>query len=171
MTTTTTTEQFPSLVFDTSFLTDPHKFDPFFIGHHRLFERFAGTKMNATNYPPYNIIQDDDETYIIEVALAGWDIKNLDVVRKEGVLFINGTQQEERESSKFMHKGISARSFTRQFTLLDTVEVQSVEFGNGILRILLKNIIPESKKPKTYPIADTTTPRKVSSGDKTLLVE
>jgi molecular chaperone IbpA len=51
-----------------------------------------------------------------------------------------------------VHRGISARAFTRTFTLADYVEVVGASAENGILNIELERQVPEEQKPKTVAI-------------------
>ena len=137
------------------------KFDPFFVGADRLWRhvddlhKMAATNQ-ASNYPPYNIIKDDEDHYTIEMAVAGFTEEDLEV-----------TLEDE---SKLLHRGIANRSFTRQFTLSDTIEIKGANLENGMLFIVLKNVIPDSKKPKKIEV---TTRSKVteSKEEKELLTE
>ena len=104
-----------------------------------------------TNYPPYDIIKEDEETFIIEFALSGFKKDDLNIVVKENHLTIEG-DYVRAEESEYLHKGIAKRSFTRDFVLADTLNVEDVTFSEGILRITLKQIVPEEQKPKKIEI-------------------
>lgn len=133
---------------DTSILNDP-----FFIGFDRMLDRMNTTNtLSATKYPPYNIIKTEDSQYELQLAIAGFTYDDLEITLKEGQLTINGNQTEE-EPKNYLHKGISARNFSRQFTLMDTIVVNGAALEDGILTVQLENVIPEEKKPRKIDIS------------------
>ena len=121
------------------------------IGFDRLFDVMNSIRGTDTNYPPYDIIKQDEETFIIEFALSGFKKDDLNIVVKENHLTIEG-DYVRAEESEYLHKGIAKRSFTRDFVLADTLNVEDVTFSEGILRITLKQIVPEEQKPKKIKI-------------------
>ena len=125
--------------------------DPFFIGFDSLATKLqnAGT---ATNYPPYNLIKTGDDSYLIELAVAGFDEEDFDIELHDGVLTIQAEVKEADEAPDYLHRGIAARSFVRKFTLADTIQVEGVSLHQGMLTVQLQNVIPEEKKPKKIPI-------------------
>ena len=125
--------------------------DPFFIGFDRVLDRMHQTGSSQPNYPPYNIRKVDDDNYVIELALAGFNQDELDVEVKDGVLTVEG-KKDEKSEAQYLHRGISARQFRRKFTLSDTIVVRGVEYQNGILYVELENVIPEEKKPRKISI-------------------
>ena len=146
------------------------QYDPFTtVGFDRIFERIQAmhqpTDRGASNYPPYNITKESDTTYIVEMAVAGFTEESLDIQVKEGILTVEG-KVEDSEDKEYIHKGIAARAFTRTFTLAETVIVKDAGLENGMLRILLENVIPEEQKPKKIKIG-----QKLSTGEKELLQE
>jgi len=133
---------------DTSMLNDP-----FFIGFDRMLDRMNTTNtLSTTKYPPYNIIKTEDSQYELQLAIAGFTYDDLEITLKEGQLTINGNQTEE-EPKNYLHKGISARNFSRQFTLMDTIVVNGATLEDGILTVQLENVIPEEKKPRKIDIS------------------
>ena len=129
------------------------------IGFDRMFEELNRTFANSKqdNYPPHNIVQLDDTHYVIEVAVAGFEDSDLDVELKDSVLTVKGqkTREEGSEETKYLHKGISARNFTRTFQLAENVEVRGANVKNGILAVALELVVPEEKKPKKIAISYT----------------
>ena len=121
------------------------------IGFDRLFDVMNNIRGTDTNYPPYDIIKKDEETFVIEFALSGFKKDDLNIVVKENHLTIEGDYVRVEES-EYLHKGIAKRSFTRDFVLADTLNVEDVTFSEGILRIILKQIVPEEQKPKKIKI-------------------
>jgi len=110
----------------------------------------------TSTFPPHNIIKLDDYQYIVELAIAGFTKQEVTITLKDGLLEIKG-QKNPEEEVQYLHKGIGTRSFIKTIKLADTVEVRGAEFKDGILRVGLENVIPESKKPRTIEIGDSLT--------------
>ena len=124
-----------------------------------LIRRFGvGFDINLTanqvqqNYPPYNMIRRTDDEFVIEIAVAGFKPGEINVEVEGNQLKVHGDQTKDDAQVEFMHRGISARSFVRQWTLAEHVEVVNAEQENGILSIELKRRVPEEKKPKAIAI-------------------
>ena len=128
--------------------------DPFFVGFERIADQVnAAAKIaGAQKYPPYNILKADDNSYLIELAVAGFSEKDIDIELHDGILVISGDNDVGEKEDKYIFKGIANRNFERRFTLADTVQVEGVTLEQGILTIHLKNMIPEEKKPRKIPI-------------------
>jgi molecular chaperone IbpA len=124
------------------------------IGFDSLFEQlnrnFANSKTD--NYPPHNVVKLDDTHYVIEVAVAGFAEDEIDVELKENVLTVRGEQVKQDNEVEYLHKGISARNFTRTFPLAEHIEVRGATVKNGILAIALEQVVPEENKPKKIAI-------------------
>ena len=112
------------------------------------------TLPKVPTYPPYNIRKVDDNKYVIELAVAGFGKQDVELELQDGVLTIKGQTSANNDGTEFLFKGIADRSFTRQFTLADTVEVKNADMLNGMLRIWLERFIPEEKKPKKIDITE-----------------
>ena len=128
---------------------DPYK--PFTIGFDSFLDRLTSIPIDVPSYPPYNIRKIDDLKYSIELALAGFDKKNIEITYADNSLTVKSKKQDE-ESTGFMHKGISQRAFTRSFCLADDVIVHGAKFDNGMLCVELEKVVPDEKKPKTIKI-------------------
>jgi len=126
---------------------------PLSIGFDEVFNRLDQLKeMNSTqSFPPYNIIQIDEETFNIELAIAGYGKDSVSITRQDGELLVEGKTDVDNVR-KYLHKGISGRNFKRSFALAEDVEVIGASFENGILTIGLKRIVPEEKKPQIIEI-------------------
>ena len=126
--------------------------DPFFVGFERIADRVnsAAKIAGVQKYPPYNIIKTDENSYLVELAVAGFKEEDIDIELHNGVLAITGHIEDKEDN--YIFKGIANRSFERRFTLADTVQVEEVILEQGILTVKLKNIIPEEKKPRKIPI-------------------
>jgi molecular chaperone IbpA len=129
------------------------------IGVDRLFGRIMDQIDHAstTNYPPYNILKTGDDTFEIQVAVAGFGQGEIDVAVRDGQLVITGEKQPEAllVGTEYLHQGISARRFVRTFTMADYVEVTSAECNNGILIVRLERRVPEAMRPKTIAVSYT----------------
>ncbi len=130
------------------------------IGVDKLFDRLMGqidAGGTTQNYPPYNIVKTGDNTYEIQVAVAGFTQGEVTVNVNEGNLIITGEKlaTDLPEGHVYEHQGISARRFIRTFTLADYVEVTSAISCDGILTVKLERQVPEAMKPKTIAITYT----------------
>lgn len=153
--------RFPNLAtFTTSDLDTIRNYS---IGIDRLFNQLATTGRTESKYPPYNIAKKGDDTYVIEIAVAGFNEEDLDVTLHDGQLTITGEKKTDDIYSEYVVKGIGLRNFTKTFSLVDTIEVEEVYLDNGLLKIVLGNIIPDHKKPVKFQIGKTS--------DKQLLTE
>ena len=127
-------------------------FSPFTIGFGSVFNELDRVRsIRQTNYPPYNIRKGSEEdTYIIELALAGFAEEDVAVSVKESNLTITGELGDK--DNGFVHQGISQRKFTRNFVLADDVVVKGADLSNGILSIYAERVVPEEKKARTVEI-------------------
>ena len=128
---------------------------PFSVGFESIFDHFnlhLDTQRTVT-YPPYNINKLDDLNWNIEMALAGFGKKDIDISTANSQLTIKSVVDKNKdEKAGTIHKGISKRQFTRTFTLADDVVVNDAELKDGMLVVNLEKIVPEEKKPKSIKI-------------------
>lgn len=103
-----------------------------------------------SNYPPYNL-QKTEDSYILEIAVAGFNRDEIEVNQKDNVLSVSGKKETDSEA-KFVHKGIAFRNFNQQFKLHQNCVVDSVKMENGILTVNIDIVVPENEKPKTFKI-------------------
>jgi molecular chaperone IbpA len=110
---------------------------------------------SQTNYPPYNIIKHDENTFEVQVAVAGFSEGEVEVSVKDGNLVITGEKQPEAQivGTEYLYQGISARRFVRTFSLADYVEVVDATSRDGILTVRLERKLPEAMKPKAIAIS------------------
>ena len=139
--------------------------DPFFIGWDRHFQDLEKVMHNSTNYPPYNLVEVSEDTYMIELALAGFNKEDIYIEQEKNVLTIKGSSKED--PNKYIHKGIGARDFTRTFSLSEYMIVAGVTMENGVLRVLIVKDVPEEAKPKKFEIMDSFTPDEMILGPTT----
>ena len=135
-----------------SFAWDLFK-DPFFIGFNREMERLSNVQLasSQTNYPPYDLIKLDDDSYKLSLAVAGFSKDNINVTVDNGTLVIKG-EIPETTKAEIVHKGIAGRKFTRTFALGEYMEIVTASMEDGMLHIFVERQIPEEKKPKTIKV-------------------
>ena len=128
------------------------QFSPFTVGFDRVFDELNRVQSTSqSNYPPYNIRKGNEEdSYLIELAVAGVGKDDLSVMVKENNLTIEG--DISHKDSAFVHQGISQRKFSRNFVLAEDVLVKGSDLSNGILSIFLERVVPEEKKARTIDI-------------------
>ena len=124
-------------------------FTPFTLGLDETFNRLEAIAGSGTNYPPYNIYNGSNSRTILEVALAGFSKEELSVETERNVLTISANKSS-KEEKKYSHKGISHKNFSRNWQLADDVEVESVEFKDGLLTITLMKELPEKQKRQKH---------------------
>ena len=130
-------------------------FDSIFDHFERMFDNEVGlTQQLTVNYPPYNIVKTGTYTYNIEVALAGYNKKDISVEYADGVLTIKSIKEEKSDDKKdgVIHKGISKRYFSKSFTIADDIKIEDAELKDGLLKVFLMKIVPEGKKPKKITV-------------------
>ncbi len=137
--------------------------DPFIkntIGVSRFFENMLDRvdrvgRSNSGNYPPYNIIQHDEEHYRLEMAVAGFTRDQINIKLDDRELTISGSEMKDSvtdENVTYVYRGISSRNFYRSFLLDEYVEIVEATLDNGILSVELERKVPESKKVKQIEI-------------------
>lgn len=134
-----------------------------------LFESLLEDNAHNTahSYPPYNIEKVGEDGYKIVMAVAGFDMENLEIVLDSNTLKVSGSIAKDLEEgdgccgeaqeildheTRILHRGIATRAFERSFNLADYIQVQNAELKNGLLTITLEREIPEDKKPRMIPI-------------------
>ena len=129
------------------------RFNRMWIGIDRLHQQMATIdKLNATDYPRYNIIEDGDR-YTLEMALPGWkkDQIHIDHSVQDQTLFIKGTKNKE-DARNYVHRGISGKGFTRDFKVGEHIKVVGATFEDGLLTVNLETHLPEELQPRVINI-------------------
>ena len=130
------------------------------VGFERLidaFEKYDGAENSskAQGYPPYNIVKQAENRYVIEIAVAGFKPHELDITSEANRLTVIG-KVGSTPKGEYLHKGIATRDFTHHFTLAETVVVRAADVKDGLLVIDLENVIPDEKLPRKIRIGGTT---------------
>tara|TARA_A100001011_G_C14228651_1_gene807780 strand:- start:821 stop:1276 length:456 start_codon:yes stop_codon:yes gene_type:complete len=133
-----------------------------FVGFDGLFEDLErihnSARTGTDNYPPHNIVRVDEENFIIELAVAGFGMDNLDIEVKDGILKVKGkTDDVERD---YAYKGISSRKFEKSFRLSEFVVIDGADLKDGILVVNARVEIPEEQRPRKINIGSTGTSKK-----------
>ena len=118
------------------------------LGLDDYFESF--NTMEASNYPPFNIVHINNHESRLEVALAGFSKEEVNVYTEYGKLHIEGTKSEPDEEETFIHRGLAKRTFKRAWTIAEDTHVTDVTFDNGLLVIKLGKVVPEHHARKDY---------------------
>ena len=120
------------------------------IGMDEYFGRLFDLHETTSNYPPFNLIQVSNVESRLELALAGFKKKEVNVYTQDGKLFVEGQREDGESGNEYIHRGVAQRSFTRTWTLAEDTEVRSVEFEDGLLTIVLGRIVPEHHQRKDW---------------------
>jgi molecular chaperone IbpA len=141
--------------FDTTALNQLNKA---LIGFDRMFNTAETRFQNGTNYPPYNIIKHSDNSYEIEIAVAGFSLDDIDVEINQNELIIRGqrSQEETTNEVEYLHRGLAYREFQKSFTLAEHMEVGEAVIQDGVLSIKITRIIPEALKPRKIQVLGFT---------------
>ncbi|OUV77309.1 MAG: heat-shock protein [Acidimicrobiaceae bacterium TMED130] len=143
----------------TSTLSLFNKLRPVSVGFDSVFDHFESMFNDLptmhTNYPPYDIVKTDQHSYVIELAVAGFSKKDISVTVENGVLTVESNRegQSETNDEEIIHRGISKRYFKKSFSISDDVEIRGAELKDGLLRVSMDKIIPESRKRKEINIS------------------
>ena len=118
------------------------------IGMDEYFDSFWNA--TPTNYPPYNLIHESNVLSRLEIALAGFKRDEVKVYTEYGKLTVEAQREDKTETGTYAHKGIAARSFSRQWSMSDDTEGGDVTFEDGLLTVSLKKVVPEHHARKDY---------------------
>jgi molecular chaperone IbpA len=127
---------------------------PYAVGFDRVFDQlntYAANNATSTGFPPYNIRKGGEYTFVIDMALAGFSKKDIEIEVTEGLLTVRSIKENDENDSN-IYRGISYRKFNRKFTLADDIVVNDASLENGMLEITLERIVPDAKKPRKITI-------------------
>ena len=127
---------------------------PYAVGFDRIFDnlsRYAADNVQSTGFPPYNIRKEGDYNYVIEMALAGFGKKDIEVEVADGTLSVRSIKENSEDDST-VYRGISYRKFERKFTMADDIVVNGAKLENGMLTVDLERVVPEEKKPRLISV-------------------
>jgi len=130
-------------------------FDNIFDHFESFFDEYDNVRSSLTaNFPFYNIVKKENNKFDIEIALAGYDKKDISVEYADNLLHIKSIKETKSDQEKdgVIHQGIAKRYFSKTFTIADDVEIEGAELKNGLLKVSLHKIVPEGKKPKQITV-------------------
>jgi molecular chaperone IbpA len=136
-------------------LFDTASLAPHFVGFDSLFDRLNEHYQlhTTTNFPPYNIRKLEENKWQVEVALAGYDRKDIEVKTIEGNLVVGTVDKKTTEDPELVHRGISQRKFSRTWSMADDAVVNEAKMKDGMLYVKIERIVPDEKKPKLIKIS------------------
>ena len=120
------------------------------IGMNEYLNRVFDLHETTSNYPPYNLVTVSNVESRLELALAGFKKKQVNVYTQDGKLFVEGQREDGETGTEYVHRGVAQRSFTRSWTLSDETEVRSVVFEDGLLSVTLGRIVPDHHQRKDW---------------------
>ena len=120
------------------------------IGIDDYLDRFFNLNETTQNYPPYNLVQVNNVESRLEIALAGFSKKEINVYTEYGKLYVEGKKEDKETTSEYLHKGLAQRSFNRAWSLSEDIEVRNVEFKDGLLTVKLGKVVPDHHARKDY---------------------
>lgn len=135
-----------------------YDFAPLFrsaIGFDRLAQLVDTAAQNpvSSSYPPYNIEKLSDAHYTLTMAVAGFGPDDIELTVQDNTLIVAGRVGEPAQEREMLYRGIATRAFERRFVLADHVVVEKADLTNGLLRIAVRQIVPEALKPRRIPIS------------------
>ena len=123
-----------------------------------LFDSLAeSAQSQQPNWPPYNIEKNDENSYRITMAVAGFAQADLDIVLHEQKLTVTGKQADDGEDRQYLYRGIASRQFERRFQLADFIQIKGASLRDGLLHIELEREVPDAMKPRKIDILDAET--------------
>jgi molecular chaperone IbpA len=133
-----------------------HNINRYAIGFDHLMDHLvtlhSNNNLTTNEYPPYDIIKEGESNYKIELAVAGFKKDELSIQLKENTLTIKGETNSKNSNGDYLHKNIARRSFSKDFTLAENIEVGEASFEDGVLSVSLTHNIPEEQRPKEISI-------------------
>ncbi|WP_395496202.1 Hsp20 family protein [Acetobacter sp. KSO5] len=134
-----------------------YDFAPLFrtaIGFDRLAQVMDTASRSAAtpSYPPYDIAKTGNDSYALTMAVAGFGPDDIELVVQDNTLIVSGRVSDPQNEGEILHRGIARRAFERRFALADHVEVTGADMNNGLLRISVRQIVPEALKPRRIPV-------------------
>jgi len=123
------------------------------IGFDRFFDLLenSGLGQGSEAYPPFDLIQVDNNHYRINLAVAGFTLDEIDITAQQNQLIVSGKKAED-DKTDYIHRGIANRQFERRFGLADFIKVTDAAFKDGLLSIDLVREIPEAMRPRKISI-------------------
>jgi molecular chaperone IbpA len=137
------------------------------VGFDRLFDMLENSSLGQgqENYPPFDLVKTGENSYRIELAVAGFRSDEIEITAQQNVLVVTGRKAEESDSKdgEYIYRGIANRAFERRFALADHIQVRGADLNDGLLSISLEREIPEAMKPRKIDIGSGAQPEERSA--------
>ncbi len=126
------------------------------LGFDRIFDLLeTGARDAVDGFPPFDMIKEGQDRYIIMLAVAGFTPSEIEIVAQENQLIVAGKKAQQEDDGRYLYRGIAIQPFERRFQLADFIQVQSASFENGLLKIDLKREVPEKMKARRIEIGSS----------------
>ena len=104
----------------------------------RMFDEFEPSGLTGMSMPAADIYEEDDH-YVVEVDVPGYDEGDLDIEVTDHTLCIKGDRKEEKEEvdKAFQLKERLERHFERRFVLPEEADLESLQanYEKGVLQV------------------------------------
>ena len=132
---------------------------PSVVGFDRLLDTFdTMLTEKPPTFPPHNIVKVDENNYLVELAVAGFNESEITIEVLKNTLTIKG-EKDLDDTRNYLHRGIGTRTFRKTVTLAETVQVDGASLDDGILTVKLVNIVPVEKLPVKIAINTVSKPQ------------
>ena len=128
---------------------------PYSVGFDNMVNNVINMGLDTNAYPPYNIAKTGDNTYAIQLAVAGLSTTDLEIEYEPGCLTIKYNRPVKpilNNAYSFIYRGISARKFTKQFRLTEDIKVANAKCEYGLLTISLEREVLDKRSPQKINI-------------------
>jgi HSP20 family protein len=118
-----------------------------------LMENMFGQADTPVNrYEVMTNILENDNAYIIELAVPGYDKKDIALNVENDELFIKGSIEENKETTNYMREEFTVGNFEKKFVLPETVDTGKInaKYDNGVLNVTLPK--KEESKPRSINV-------------------
>lgn len=114
--------------------TMPSFLDEFFGGD--IFDSVNSSNKIGNSLPAVNI-QENEESFTVEVAAPGMKKKYFSIELNNNILVISCEKEEKSKDKRFTRREFNYSSFRRTFTLPDSVEVDNINaiYEDGVLKL------------------------------------
>ena len=113
------------------------------------------TSWGKENYGKVNVVENDNN-YVVEVALPGVDKQNVNIGVEDNVLTVEVKSEVEKnvEEKNYIRKEFSYSNFERSFDLPENTDAEKIgaEFKDGILNITIDKVAVLKNEAKQIQI-------------------
>jgi len=121
----------------------------FFLGFQDQIHRWSTLPMKQSTFPPYNLLKIDENTYTVELALAGYAKEDVEITVEKDLLIVKSVEKVEETDTEVLYQGIAKRLWSQRFVLGDYMAVEGATLEDGLLTITVERELPEELESKT----------------------